>query len=246
MIRNVIKTIKNNFGLNHINICFLQFIRNKKVGNINFGQLRRLTPISKNWGFDRGLPIDRFYIEKFISEYVDAVKGHVLEIGNDRYTKRFGGKKVTRCDILNVVADNPKTTIIADLSSAPHIPSGTFDCIIFTQTLQFIPNFEKAADTLYRILKSEGVLLATFPTISKIDTNKKNANNDYWRFTSVAVRWIFGNIFGTENISVKGYGNLLTAVSFLYGLTVEDLNFREIDYFDPQYELIVALKAIKK
>ena len=34
------------------------------VGEVRFGSLRMVTPISTNWGLDRGLPIDRYYIER--------------------------------------------------------------------------------------------------------------------------------------------------------------------------------------
>src|SRR5690348_8634455 len=36
------------------------------VGRVNFGDLRRLKPISVVWGFDRGRPVDRYYIEQFL------------------------------------------------------------------------------------------------------------------------------------------------------------------------------------
>src|SRR5689334_3710614 len=37
------------------------------VGEVRLGDLRRLTPISRNWGFDRGQPVDRYYIENFLA-----------------------------------------------------------------------------------------------------------------------------------------------------------------------------------
>ena len=55
-----------------------------------FGMLRRVTPISTKWGFDRGLPIDRHYIENFLAVNADDIRGGVLEIGDNSYTRRFG------------------------------------------------------------------------------------------------------------------------------------------------------------
>jgi hypothetical protein len=92
----------------------------------------------------------------------------VLEIGDDRYTRRFGGDRVVRSDVLHVRSDNPAATIIADLTHAEHIPSTAFDCLIITQTLQYIYNIRPAVGTLHRILKLNGVLLATFSGISQI------------------------------------------------------------------------------
>ena len=76
--------------------------RKIEVGKIDFGDLRELTPVSEVWGFDRGRPIDRYYIERFLQQHAPDVRGHVLEIGDDTYTRQFGGARVTRSDVLNV------------------------------------------------------------------------------------------------------------------------------------------------
>src|SRR5437867_1279561 len=127
------------------------------AGWVRFGSLRRITPVSRVWGFDRGLPIDRYYIERFLSAHASDVRGHVLEIGSDTYTRRFGKDAVTRSDVLSVAEGNPKTTMMADLTCADHIPSDTFDCILLTQTLQFIYDVHAVLKTLYRILKPAGI-----------------------------------------------------------------------------------------
>ena len=54
------------------------------------GDLARTTPISTNFGFDRGLPIDRYFIEKFLNGNNQDIRGRVLEIGDNDYTARFG------------------------------------------------------------------------------------------------------------------------------------------------------------
>src|SRR5262249_27189682 len=130
-------------------------------GNIEFGDLRRTSPISRVFGFDRGRPVDRYYIEGFLARNAECVRGRVLEIGDDSYTRSFGADRVIRRDVLSVVDTNPRATIIGDLSNAPHIASNTFDCIILTQTLHLIYDVRAALATLHRILKPGGVLLAT-------------------------------------------------------------------------------------
>ncbi len=87
----------------------------------------------------------------------------MLEIHDDSYTKRYGGGRVHSSDVLDVAEDNPQATIVADLTRADHVPSEAFDCIIFTQTLQFIYDMRSAVQTLERILKPGGTLLATLP-----------------------------------------------------------------------------------
>ena len=133
------------------------------IPRVEFGTLRRLTPISANWGFDRGLPVDRYYIERFLARCASDIRGRVLEIEDDMYTRRFGGERVTARDILHVNDENERATIVGDLAGADHIPSDRFDCVILTQTLHIIYDTRAVLQTLNRILRPGGVLLATFP-----------------------------------------------------------------------------------
>ena len=126
------------------------------------GDLRRVTPIDPNWGFERGTPIDRIYVEGFVGAHAADIRGRVLEIAAPDYTTRFG-HGVERVDILMATEGNPQATIVGDLADAPQIPSDTFDCAIVTQTLQFVYDVRAALATLHRILAPGGVLLATVP-----------------------------------------------------------------------------------
>lgn len=212
---------------------------------VRWGTLRRLTPVSRVFGFDRGLCIDRYYIERFLSACASDIRGRVLEIGDDAYTRKFGGERVTKSDVLHVVEGNPKATLVADLTCADHIPSDTFDCIIFTQTLQFIYNVRAALRHLHRILKPGGVLLATFPGISQISRYDMDRWGDYWRFTDASARRLFGDVFGAENVTVEAYGNVLVACAFLHGLAAHELQQEELDYHDPDYQVIITVRAVK-
>jgi hypothetical protein len=91
------------------------------VGEVDFGSLRRLSPISRLWGYDRGCPVDRYYIENFLSRQAASIRGRVLEIGDNTYTRRFGAGRVTHSDVLHVKEGNPQATIIGDLTSADHV-----------------------------------------------------------------------------------------------------------------------------
>jgi peptidoglycan/xylan/chitin deacetylase (PgdA/CDA1 family)/glycosyltransferase involved in cell wall biosynthesis/SAM-dependent methyltransferase len=212
---------------------------------VQFGALRRVTPISRMWGYDRGVPIDRYFIEKFLGNRAVDVRGRVLEIEDNLYTYQFGEHRVTKSDILHVVEGNPKATIIGDLTDAPHIPDGIFDCIILTQTLQLIYDFRSAIATLYRILKPGGVLLATFPGITQ--NNDRDWSNDwYWSFTPLAARRLFGEAFPAAAVEVETFGNVLTAMSFLHGISAGELTRQELDYVDRGYEVTIGVRAIKE
>ena len=135
---------------------------------INFGDLRRTTPIARAFGYPRGEPIDRYFIHKFLARNRDAVRGRVLEIGNRDYTVRFGGGEVSHSVILHAVPGDPETTLVGNLETGEGVPEGVFDCFILTQTIHLIYRFEDALRNAFRALKPGGVLLATFPSISQL------------------------------------------------------------------------------
>jgi len=215
------------------------------VGKMRFGSFRRTSPVSAIWGFDRGLAIDRYYIEQFLGEHASAIRGHVLEIADDYYTRRFGGDRVTRVDVLHVADPLPKVTIVADLTSADQIPSDTFDCIVLTQTLQFIYDIHAAVRTLHRILKPGGVVLATCGGITKASAPDMERWGDYWRFTAMSARRLFEESFPADRVSLQSYGNVLTASAFLYGLSAEELSAEEMDTRDSNFEVAIGVKAVK-
>ena len=130
--------------------------------------------------------------------------------------------------MLHVAEGNPEATIIGDLTCAGHIPSDTFDCIILTQTLHIIYDVKAAIQTLYRILKPSGVLLATFPGITQISTDEWSASW-YWAFTTLSARRLFEETFPAENLRVEAHGNVLAATALLHGLAMEELRQEELD-----------------
>jgi SAM-dependent methyltransferase len=214
------------------------------VGEARFGDLRRLRPIGRNFGFNRGRPVDRYYIENFLARQAEDIRGRVLEIANASYTRRYGGSRVKIIDVLDVAEDNPQATIVADLTHAEHVPSDAFDCVILTQTLHLIYDVRSAIRTLHRTLKPGGVLLATFPGISQIGC-RGCSDHWCWAFTQLSARRLFEEAFPAQNVELEAHGNVLAAISFLHGLVVEELRQEELDYHDPDYEVLITLRAVK-
>ncbi|GKS60284.1 hypothetical protein YTPLAS18_38110 [Nitrospira sp.] len=214
------------------------------VGAVQFGDLRRLTPISQVWGFDRGLPIDRYYIELFLARESPHIQRCVLEIGDNQYTRRFGGARVTVSDVLHVTPGAPQATIIADLTAADHIASDRFDCIILTQTLQLIYDVHAAIRTVHRILKPGGVVLATMPGITPLN-DAEWSRQWYWNFTKLSAARLFRDQFPDSCVTVATHGNLLSAQAFLQGLAAEELSQDELAYGDDRYEVTITVKATK-
>ena len=215
------------------------------AGWVRFGSLRRVTPLSREFGYDRGLPIDRYYIERFLAKNASDIRGYVMEIADNTYTLRFGGDRVTRSDVLHVEAGHLNATIVGDLTCADHIPSRNFDCVILTQTLQFIHDVPGVLRTVQRILKPGGVVLVTMPGISPISRYDMERWGHFWAFTTQSARRLFEGVFPQDHVQITAYGNVLTAASFLYGIATEELRKEELDHFDPDYELIIAVRAVK-
>ena len=161
------------------------------------GDLRRLTPIDPNWGFERGTPIDRVYVERFVGSHAADIRGRVLEIAAPDYTNAFG-RGVEQVDILMATEGNPQATIVGDLTHAPHIPDNSFDCAIVTQTLQFVYDVRSALATLQRILAPEGVLLATMPGLTKISRLEDEQFGEWWHYTGRSVRRLAEEAFGAR------------------------------------------------
>ncbi len=215
------------------------------VGEVDFGSLRRLEPISRQFGFDRGRCIDRYYIEGFLERHSADIRGRVLEVAENTYTRRFGGRRVTQSEILHVEPGAKRATIIADLTREGVLCADSFDCIILTQTLPFIYDVHAAVRSVARILKPGGAVLATFAGISQISRYDCDRWGDYWRFTSMSARRLFEEAFPAGSVRVESHGNVLAAVGFLHGLAAEDMKREELDYHDRDYELIITVRAVK-
>ncbi len=215
------------------------------MGRVRFGSLRRLEPISREWGFDRGRPVDRHYIERFLAAHAADIRGRVLEVEGSRYTRMFGGDRVVHSDVLHVAGGHPEATIVADLTRADVIPSETFDCLIVTQTLQFIYDVKAAIGTFHRILKPGGVVLVTIPGISKVSREDMDRWGHFWSFTTCSARRMFEEFFEPEGVSVEAHGNVLSAIAFLHGLADRELDPSELEFHDPDYEVLIGVRARK-
>lgn len=219
-------------------ITFLKAIRRAFV----LFMYPRLQPLSTKHGYDRGTPIDRFWIEKFLSLHKETIQGVVLEITDNQYTEKFGGKKVVRSDVLDINRKNKNATIYGDLRNLKDtIKNNTYDCVILTHVLGMIDQYDAALSELYRILKPGGVLLFTSATMAPA----YNPETNFWRFTAAGAKYIFAKQFGS-NVLVQTYGNVLAGRAFWAGMAQEELKREELEYNDPRFPVIVAARAIKK
>jgi SAM-dependent methyltransferase len=204
----------------------------------------RTRPLSDSWGFDRGTPIDRYYIEGFLARNAGAIRGHVLEVKSSAYTDRFGSAVESR-DVLDIDATNPNATVVADLAATWDLPEARFDCFILTQTLQFVFDIRAAIAGAHRVLRPGGALIVTLPCVSRIAPRYGQAR-DYWRFTPASCRRLFQETFGIAQVTVEPLGNVAAAVAFLRGAAVEEVPRRVLDANDPDFPVIVAVRAVRR
>lgn len=210
-----------------------------------FNDLNRTVPISRVFGIDRGTPVDRYYIDQFLKGHSLDIKGRILEIADDYYSRKYGSDKVEKYEILHASTDSRNATIVGDLADVSTLLAGEMDCFICTQTFNFIYEVEKAVAGAHHLLKPGGVLLATVAGLSHISRYDMDRWGDYWRFTTASVQRLFEQVFGV-NVDVKSYGNVLAACAFLQGIAVEDIpNSILLDENDPDYQVIITIVARK-
>ncbi|MFL6602493.1 MAG: class I SAM-dependent methyltransferase [Steroidobacteraceae bacterium] len=201
--------------------------------------------MSRKYGFDRGTPVDRYYISQFLCQHAQLIHGRVLEVGDRDYTERYGADRVSHSDVLNVRPGAPATTIVADLTHGEGIADASFDCIVLTQTLQLIFDVPSTIRTLHRILKPGGTLLLTVPgTISQIESGPWKSVW-HWGFTRLSIERLVCEVFRPQEVEIVEYGNVLASIAFLQGLASEELRAAELDHRDPLYPLLVVVRATR-
>lgn len=217
------------------------------VGGVDLGDLDRATPVSKDWGFDRGTPVDRLYIESFLEQHSDDIAGRVLEVANSTYTRRFGGDRVTAADVLENegIEGNDNATLVLDLVNTERAPASRYDCIVCTQTLHLVYDLRAALASLCKMLKPGGTLLLTVPTITQISRWDMDRHGDHWRMTSKALVRLVAEAFPGAATDLSVFGNVYAATAFLHGLAVEELDRTKLDLFDPDYEMLLAVRVRK-
>jgi SAM-dependent methyltransferase len=216
------------------------FVRRLPGRRVRWGTLRRLRPFSQHYGYDRGEPVDRWYIDAFVSSQQDAIRGDVLEVREPDYANR-NGQEVTRVHVVDIDRGNRQATLIADLTAEGSLPQASYDCAIVTQTLQFLGDVEATLANLRQALRPGGTLLLTVPCMGKVD--HEAPISDYWRWTPVGLKLVLERSFPGDRVRVEGHGNLVAGVAFLMGLAQEELLKDELMYDDPGFPLVACARV---
>lgn len=246
VVRSVLRRVKNRLRGGRIHRLWSRSTKRwpPVFGAIRYGDFASTYPIDDDFGYSRGNPVDRYYIENFLEKSAPDIKGRVLEVAEDTYSKRFGGSQILQQDVLHYDKPDPIVTILGDLTQVGVLPEETFDCIILTQTLQLIFELEKAVTRVHAALKPGGVLLLTVPGISQIERTDWH-KSWCWSFTEASVRKLFERSFAPQELTLGQFGNVFAATMFLHGVALEEIDLRKLDVYDEAYPVIITLRAQK-
>jgi hypothetical protein len=212
----------------------------RKSNPPNWMSLRRTAPFEPDFGCNRGTPIDRYYIEHFLQANKHFIKGLVIEIGDNIYTKKFG-QAIEKSEVLHYDNSLAKATIIGDLTKTSTLPAGIADCFICTQTLNFIFDLDLAVAGIRHLLKKGGVGLITVAGLCQISKYDFDRWGDYWRFTTQSTRQLFEKHFDKDDITIQAYGNVFAATCLLQGVVTEDVTHGELDVKDEVYQVVISV-----
>jgi SAM-dependent methyltransferase len=222
----------------------MAWLRRRTRDAVDLGDLRRLEPVSRVFGMDRGTTIRRHYIEDFLNRHRADLHGRIMEVGDDQYARRFGATDAV-VDVLDPDPASSGATLHADLTSGAALPREAFDAVILTQVLHVLPDMGAALARVHAALKPGGVLLATLPGITQVSRYDMDRWGDYWRVTDRAARLLIDRYFPHDQAEVAAYGNHLTAIAALTGLAAEELKADELDAIDADFQVLIGVRARK-
>lgn len=233
-VRDWVVTTQRRFGLQW-----------PRVGHVQFGDLRRLSPVSPVFALDRGFPIERYYIEHFLEKHRNDIRGTSLEFGDTHYLDKFGGAAVSTREVFSYVPANG-ATIVGDLAGDSPLPERRYDVIVCTQTIQMIYDIRLAVRRLASMLRPGGVLLLTTHGISKVGRHlDRDGWGEYWHLTRQAAQSLFTDAF-PGRFTIDAYGNVLSATAALHGLASGELSKEELHYRDRDFDVIIGVRAVRE
>lgn len=201
-------------------------------------------PLSDKFGIDRGMAIDRYYIEKFLEKNRHLIQGDVLEIADSSYTKKFGDKNVKNALVFSYETA-PGIDYTGDLVLGTGIKEAIADTFIMTQTLPFIFRLDSAVNNALKLIRPGGNLLITVSGITPISRYDYERWGHYWSFTDMSLREIL-QTDETRSVEVASYGNVKAACAFLYGMAVHEMKREDLDYTDNNFQMLITAVVQKK
>ncbi len=202
--------------------------------------------ISNDFGFSRGMPVDRWYIHNFFLDNSTLIKGSCLEFGELTYLNKYGTALNNKVIFsYSDIVLQKSNEISGDLTKYSQLPELMFDCIVCVNVINFIYDTNAALLGMKKMLKNDGFLILTVAGpcahISRYDMNRWG---DYWRFTDKSLR-LFLNQNGFEVQKLISFGNPQSVIAQINGYCVNDLKGNEIFSHHEDYQLVICAVATK-
>jgi SAM-dependent methyltransferase len=208
-------------------------------GEVEFGDLRRGLPLCPLFGMSRGTPIDRYYLEQFISEIRQEVTGTTLEIGGAKDNARHYG--FTKCSDYKVMdLDTSRSAdIVADAHSREACLPDSFDSVVIFNVLEHCERPWVVLENIRIWLRSGGKVFCMVPNAQRVHPHPK----DYWRFLPHALALLFAEF---QIVKLVVYGSLLTSIASLAGIAAEELATEELSRSDNDYPVASCVVARRR
>lgn len=204
-----------------------------------WGNLRRVRPFSDNFGFERGTPLDRYYLLRFLERHRASITGRVLEIQLPGYTERFG-HGVTAAHSVDIVPTFAPTYVCDLAQSKGIIPDASYDCFLLPNTLCVLRDIEGCLRHALRVVRPGGMILATTAALVPLTGDAP----DYWHLSADGWREVAERAWSRDGeFEIDAHGNCLAAVAAMLGLAYEELDPAELDVNDPRFPVLVTLSC---
>lgn len=213
------------------------YLRHGFLFLFRFCSRRLILPCTRNFGFEQGTPLGRYYIDAFLKKHATRVHGRCLEFGEARYKDVF--PNASDYTILSAF-DGPDVDLVGDIHNPPTEWIDTFDSIICTQVFEHLQDPDIAATAIYRLLRAEGVLLLTVPFFNHVH----GSPSDYFRYTDEGIRRVLERAGFTIEFIESG-GNFLVSMGALMGFPSEVFSQTELDAKDKDYPYTILVLARK-
>jgi hypothetical protein len=208
-----------------------------------WGTLRRCHPLSDDWGSDRGTPVDRTFFDRFLRNHAHLIRGRVLEILDDTYSRTYGGTNVTSTLVVDIDGTNPRADLVVDLCTPGALRGEQVDTIVLTQTIGLLPDSTTALVNFWGALRPGGVMLITNNVVGRVVPADQGV--DVVRHTPLGLRLTVERVLPDALVDEHGFGNLVTSIALLHGISAEELTGEELSFCDPTFPTSCAVVVRK-
>jgi hypothetical protein len=182
------------------------------------------------------------FFERFLRDHAHLVRGRVLEIFDDTYSRTYGGGNVTSF-VVDIDGANPRADLVVDLCTPGALRDEQVDTVVLTQTIGLLPDEATALRNLWGALRPGGAMLITNNVVGRVVSHDQGA--DVVRHTPLGLRLAVERVLPDALVEGHGFGNLVTSIALLHGISAEELTEEELAVHDPMFPTSCAVVVRK-